>query len=435
MKNKINETVKKFNLISENDTILIALSGGADSILLAEYLISIREEYNLTLLAAHIEHGIRGEESLADCCFVEEFCRKNNIECHVLHIDAVHEAKRAQKSVEEYSRNRRYEFFETIPCDKIATAHNLSDNVETVLFRLSRGTSLKGICGIPPVRGKIIRPLIELTSMEIRNYLDENSISYRVDSTNADNHYSRNYIRNQIIPMFKMLNSDFEASVSRLIFSASYDEAFLESHMKKQYYAVCSDNRMNIDKLNMLSVSEIKRIIARWLTDNNIEVNDYRINQVYALLGINSRVQLSGNLYAVSSGGCLRIADFNDNHRFSNIFVEKSIVSVNDFLNKCEFKNKKFDFYCDCDKIIGKLSVRERLAGDKITPKGRNCSKSLKKLYNELHIPVEKRKNIPVITDDNGIIGVYGYCAAERVAPDKSTKNILIINIRMEDKL
>ncbi|MDE6111647.1 MAG: hypothetical protein K2F65_07005, partial [Eubacterium sp.] len=123
------EKINAESFVSENDVILIALSGGADSIFLAEYFNSIKDKYSLTLKAAHIEHGIRGQESLEDCRFVEEYCKKNDIECFMLHINAPDEAKNAGIGVEEYSRNRRYEFFNSIACDKIATAHTLSDNI------------------------------------------------------------------------------------------------------------------------------------------------------------------------------------------------------------------------------------------------------------------------------------------------------------------
>lgn len=258
MNNKVRKTIIDYNLISPFDTVLIALSGGADSVFLARYLINIRDEYHLTLKAAHIEHGIRGEASLADCKFVEKFCKENDIECLTLHIDAVNEAKNAKMSVEEYSRNRRYEFFNTIECDKIATAHNLSDNIETVLFRLARGTSLKGMCGIPVRRGKIIRPLINVSAEEIRQYLNNNNIKYCVDLTNLDNEYGRNKIRNKIIPYFKEINGDFENTVNRFIKLANEDNDFLEFSANLAFESVYNNGMINTEKLKCYSISEIK---------------------------------------------------------------------------------------------------------------------------------------------------------------------------------
>ncbi|MCD7872117.1 MAG: tRNA lysidine(34) synthetase TilS, partial [Clostridiales bacterium] len=249
MNDKVNGTVSKFNLLSEGDTVMIAFSGGADSVFLCEYLQSVKDKFKLSLKAVHVEHGIRGKESLRDCEFASEYCAKNNIECLVFHINAVEEAKAAGLGIEEYSRNKRYEIFDSISCDKIATAHSLSDNIETVLFRLARGTSLKGLCGIPPKRGKIIRPLIEITSYEIREYLKKHNIPFCVDSTNFDNNYSRNYIRNKIIPEFKNINSEFENNVSRLIENIRENQEFLSEDTDFKSASVFCNGDLKLDKM------------------------------------------------------------------------------------------------------------------------------------------------------------------------------------------
>lgn len=430
---EILDTVKKYDMLSKGDSVLIALSGGADSILLAHFLLQIKEEYALDLTAAHVEHGIRGEESVEDAAFCEEFCKKRHT-IKILHIDAPKEAKHFKMGVEEYSRKARYAFFDTIDCDKIATAHNLSDSIETLLFRMARGTSLKGMCGIPPKRGKIIRPLIGLSSSEIRAYLNRNKIPFRIDSTNHDDGYSRNYIRNQILPLMNNLNAQFEKHTSRLLESIQRDEDFLEKHTDRIYNGLFSDHKLIIDRFNKLSASEKYRVIARWLNENHLPVNDNVISGVLALSVSNSRFQICGNVYAVSAAGSIRIADIHDNNGEICFKVSENVISVKEFLNKCEFNNKPFDFYCDCDKIVGNVVVRSRKAGDEISIQGRNCTKNLKKYFNELHIPPEIRNSIPVIADDNGIIGIAGYAVSQRAAVDSNTKNILILYIRTEDK-
>ena len=429
MMDRILNTVKKHGLISRGDTVLIALSGGADSVFLTHFLIGIREEYDLTLKAAHIEHGIRGAESTADCEFVENLCRENAIECHTLHINAPAEAKKANMSVEEYSRCRRYEFFDTLECDKIATAHNLSDNIETLLFRLARGTSIKGLCGIPAKRGKIIRPLLDIGGEEIRAYLDENGIPYRIDSTNADNSYSRNRIRNEIIPLLKELNFDLEASITRLIESANEDSDYIEKQAQKAFDEVYTENALGIKKLSVYHVSVIKRVVIKYFSLNGIELNGYRLKEILRLLDAPSKIQLSGDIFAVSNKRLLRVADMGKNDENRAFSFSTQIYTKEEFLNKCELSNKMFDFYCDCDKIVGSVRVRGRQEGDRISPALRNCAKSLKKLYNELQIPAERRSAVPVIEDGGGVIGVYGYCVDERVKTDKGTKNILVVNI------
>lgn len=414
--------------------MLIALSGGADSVFLTLFLLDIREKFDLKLKAAHVEHGIRGSESIRDLEFCKEFCKNNEIDFEAIHIHAPEASNAAGMGVEEYSRQKRYEFFETFDCDKIATAHNLSDNVETMLFRIARGTSLKGLCAIPPRRGKIIRPLIEVTAAEIREYLDSNGISYCIDSTNKDDSYSRNFIRNELVPQFRHLNPEFEMNAARLIESASLDEEFLESHINGIYVSVCEDNKIHLNQFSALSESEKRRVCAKWLSENQISVNEMNILGICGLANKNSRFRLYGDIYAVSAAGEIRLADFSKKTDDFAFKVTKKTISVKEFLNKCEFNNKKFDFCCDCDKIVGNVVVRSRLAGDKIAPARRNCSKSLKKFFNELHIPSEERLRIPVIADNCGVIGIGGFTVAERVAVDSSTVNVLTLNIRTEDK-
>lgn len=433
MNNKIKTTIAENNLISPFDTVLIALSGGADSIFLAKYLIGIRDEYNLTLKAAHVEHGIRGEESENDCCFVEAFCNENNIECFILHIDAVNEAKNVGLGVEEYSRNKRYEFFDTIECDKIATAHNLSDNVETVLFRMARGTSAKGMCGIPVKRGKIIRPLLQVSGEEIRNYLDENNIHYCVDSTNLNNKYSRNLIRNSIVPLFKQINPDYDNAVGRFIKSVNEDEKYLDFSAELAFNSVYSKGMLNIQKLKCYSISEIKRVLIKYFASFGITIDELHLNNSLELVFKASKTQIRENIFVLSNDEFLRVVIYKNDIDFDNLSVHKSVLPKNEFLNICELSLKKFDFYCDCDKINGNVQIRRREEGDKISPNGRNCTKTLKKLFNELKIPVEIRNNIPVIVDDGGVIGVYGYCIDKRVAVDENSEMIMTLSIRTED--
>ena len=425
MNNRIDKTVKKFNMLSKGDRVLAAVSGGADSMLLINYLLYAKDRFDLTLCVAHVEHGIRGQASLDDANFVKDFCKKNSLEYHQLHIDAVNESLEAKMSVEEYSRKRRYEFFNSISCDKIATAHNLSDNVETVLFRLSRGTGLKGVCSIPAVRGKIIRPLIEIPSDDIRNYCNENLIEYRYDSTNSSNEYSRNYIRNVIIPDFIKLNGAFENNINSFIESANEDNHFIENAVNCAFGETVKDNKILLSKLRKFDIAVSKRVIKKYFYENGIEIDKFHLGEIVMLMNKCGKIQIKGSYFAVSDKENLRLADFSkQKNNFS--FVSK-------ILNISEFNDNSVDFYCDCDKIIGKVAVKSRNPGDTIRPAGRNCRKTLKKLFNELKIPQEKRDSTAVFYDDKGVIGVAGYCVDERVCVDRTTKNILSIKLCTED--
>ena len=424
---KIDKTVKKFNMIQKGDSVVVGVSGGADSMLLLSYLLKKQAELDLKLIVANVEHGIRGKESENDSAFVEAFCKEKNIEFHCLKINVPKLAEEAGMGVEEYSRKRRYEFFESFGANIIATAHNLSDSVETVLFRLSRGTSLKGCKGIPAIRGNIIRPLIELSSSEIRNECREQNIPFVVDSTNSDNAYSRNYIRNVVIPDFEKLNPSFEKALERFIISANEDSEYLEAKAEKSFESCLNNNALDIEKLRTNAPAISKRALVLFAEKNGCTLDELHLSGVYELLSKRGKYQLEGDLFAISDLKTLRIVEIkNDCPSFS---FEKKIFDISDFLNKCELLSKEFDFYCDCDKISGDIIIRNRKEGDSISPEKRRCTKTLKKLFNELKIPEDKRKGYPVIADNKGVIGIAGLCRDERVCVDKNTKSVLLLKI------
>lgn len=425
MNNKVLKTVKKYNMLSKGDRVLIGVSGGADSIALLEFFVSVKEKYDLDICVAHIEHGIRGEDSVNDAVFVENYCKKLGVNFYLKTIDAPNLAKKAKMGVEEYSRMARYDFFNTIECDKIATAHNLTDNIETLLFRLARGTGLKGACSIPAVRGKIIRPFIEVSSGEIRKWCNDNNIPYRVDCTNSDSAYSRNLVRLEILPLFEKLNANYQDNIENFISDVNEDYAFIDDYVKNIYPKIVKNNEIDLPKLNELDLSIKKRILIMFFDENGYSLNRIHLQSVIDITLKSGKTQIKENIFAISAKGKIRIAKFND--------LNKKDEFVTKILNIDEFKDKNIDFYCDCDKIVGNIIIRAKQAGDRIKPAGRNVSKTLKKLFNESAYPIEKRDKKIVVCDDFGIVGVIGLCADERVKVDCNTAKILTIKLPSED--
>ena len=425
MNNKVLKTVKKYNMLSKGDRVLIGVSGGADSIALLEFFVSVKEKYDLDICVAHIEHGIRGEDSVNDAEFVENYCKKLGVNFYLKTIDAPNLAKKAKMGVEEYSRMARYDFFNTIECDKIATAHNLTDNIETLLFRLARGTGLKGACSIPAVRGKIIRPFIEVSSGEIRKWCNDNNIPYRVDCTNSDSAYSRNLIRLEILPLFEKLNANYQDNIENFISDVNEDYAFIDDYVKSIYPKIVKNNEIYLTKLNELDLSIKKRILIMFFDENGYSLNRIHLQSVIDITLKSGKSQIKENVFAISAKGKIRLAKFND--------LNKKDEFVTKILNFDEFKDKNIDFYCDCDKIVGNIIIRAKQAGDRIKPAGRNVSKTLKKLFNESAYPIEKRDKKIVVCDDFGIVGVIGLCADERVKVDCNTAKILTIKLPSED--
>ena len=425
MNNKVLKTVKKYNMLSKGDRVLIGVSGGADSIALLEFFVSVKEKYDLDICVAHIEHGIRGEDSVNDAEFVKNYCKKLGVNFYLKAIDAPNLAKKAKMGVEEYSRMARYDFFNTIECDKIATAHNLTDNIETLLFRLARGTGLKGACSIPAVRGKIIRPFIEVSSGEIRKWCNDNNIPYRVDCTNSDSAYSRNLIRLEILPLFEKLNANYQDNIENFISDVNEDYAFIDDYVKSIYPKIVKNNEIDLPKLNELDLSIKKRILIMFFDENGYSLNRIHLQSVIDITLKSGKSQIKENVFAISAKGKIRLAKFND--------LNKKDEFVTKILNIDEFKDKNIDFYCDCDKIVGNIIIRAKQAGDRINPAGRNVSKTLKKLLNESAYPIEKRDKKIVVCDDLGIVGVIGLCADERVKVDCNTAKILTIKLPSED--
>jgi len=257
---KIKNTIVKYKMLGIHDRVLVGVSGGPDSVTLLRSLNDLKEECKLTLKAAHLDHMIRGEESHQDMKFVESLCKNSGIDFCYKKIDILFVAQNRKDSVEKVAREERYKFFKEIAQEenfkKIALGHNADDVVETILMHIIRGAGISGLTGISPVRNIqedsdifIIRPLIEISSKEIRNFLDNNNISYRIDSTNKEQIYFRNKIRHQLLPLLE----EYNVNVKNLLLNMSYNISITEDYITKQgrrrYRSVSSrkDNKVIID--------------------------------------------------------------------------------------------------------------------------------------------------------------------------------------------
>lgn len=248
LEEKLLETVKKYNMITENDKIVVAVSGGPDSMALLNALYNLREQLKIELFVAHVNHMIRAVAD-SETEFVKEFCKAKSIECYVKKIDVIKKAKEEKISTEEAGRNARYDFFEeiyeTVNANKIAIAHNANDNAETVLMNIIRGTGITGLKGIDPIRAnKFIRPLIEIERPEIEEYCNENKLDPKYDESNNENIYTRNKIRNMLIPYLKdEFNPSIVESINRLSNLASQESKYIDCLVESYYKQVVEDFR------------------------------------------------------------------------------------------------------------------------------------------------------------------------------------------------
>lgn len=456
MKNKIHEAIKRYNMIRRGDRILAALSGGADSVTLLHYLFIYKDILGITVEAAHVNHMLRGKEADRDELFCRSLCEDMGIKLHVKRADVRKIAKDKGLSEELCGRNIRYEFFDEIVNNsgmKIATAHTLSDSIETMIFNLARGTGLKGLCGIPPVRKNIIRPLINCYRSDIENYCKEHNLDYVTDSTNLEDDYSRNFIRHNILPQLKNINIEADKAIGRTIGWLRDDENYLSSMAGDMLEKIkIDDNKYDIHDLIDCPVPIKRRVIAKILNNSCGNISSEHILELENLLNKTGSVNLPKDLKAKVKDGFLIITsqneDINNSARFNECIIkqgesiqfgEKTIylqnLSIKDY-NYLKFINKKLFYNCfDCDMIYGDYKCRTRLDGDYYHPVLKGCGKSLKKLFNELKISKEERTKRLILCDNNGIIWVEGIGIDERVKITDKTKNIVLININGNNSL
>lgn len=410
----IDSAISCNNMLEQGDTVIVALSGGADSVSLLNGLFSLKDKYNLTIMAAHVNHNLRGEEALRDESFVKNLCKENNIELFLKSVDIKQLSKEQKISTELCGRNVRYDFFKDLHnkynC-KIATAHTASDNAETLIFNLVRGTGLKGMCGILPKREYIIRPLIYITREQVENYCNENNLKFVTDSTNLTTDYTRNKIRHNIIPQFKKLNPSFQETavknsrnfieISNCI-SALADEAIAKAKTEKGY---------NTEYLNKLDIAVKKTVLLKIAGEFGTKPENCHIESLVYCIENTGCVDMPGNVRAVCKQGFLRFTKSRTAaEKFSEqVFSPKMNFNFNG--NNYSVKEVKTKNHIDLlsSDIIGKSPVvRTRRPKDTFTLPYRNVTKSLKKLLNEIKIPQEKRDSLILIAQESTVLWCQG---------------------------
>ena len=285
LKEKVLKTIKKYNLINEGDKIVIGVSGGPDSICLLHVLNSLKEELKIKLYVAHINHMIR-EVADSETEYVQNFCKDLGIECFVKKMDIIKLAKEEKKGTEGTGREVRYDFFNEIlektHSNKIATAHNSNDKAETVILNILRGSGVSGLKGIEATRdNKYIRPLIETGRLEIEKYCNENNLNPKYDESNNENIYSRNKVRNEVIPYIKKeFNQNIIKTINRLSEVATEENEYMQKITKQEYENISKTQSdtiiLDLKRFNNLELVIKRRIILYTIneaihTTNGIE--------------------------------------------------------------------------------------------------------------------------------------------------------------------
>lgn len=430
MQNKVLKTAQKYNMIQKGDKICVALSGGADSVALLHVLYTLKSEFNLSLSALHINHMLRGEESDRDERFAVELCRSLDIDIIVKTVDVNALCAKSGESVELAARNARYELFSQLSDCKIATAHTATDNAETVLINLTRGTALKGLCGIPPVRDNIIRPLIDCTREDVEKYCADSGLSFVTDSTNLKSDYTRNQIRHNVTPVLRNINMSFDKTVRRSCQNIMYDADYLYDVSNDLYLKCKKNNGVHLHKDIHRAISS--RVISRLIYDvTGKSADSFHINEICSALGTHKKIELFSGYSALVKKYFVNIEKSGE--KFVKEFsVSQQTLDIKDFRNLSNVNNLLLNNAIDCDKICGEVRLRTRKAGDSIKLFGRNATKDLRKLYNEYKIPLTYRENLPVAADDDGAVWVCGIGVSHRVSIDKNTKTVLLFDYKIK---
>ena len=302
MLGKMLASIEKYGMLSRGGEVLVAVSGGADSVALLTSLCEIRDRMELKISAIHVNHNLRGEESDRDERFVVSLCEKLHVPLVVESVDILSLCKKTGESTELCARKVRYNLFAKHAKEFIATAHTADDNAETVIYNLCRGTGIKGICGIPPVRDNIVRPLIDCTRQDILNYLHAIGQEYVTDSTNLGDEYTRNKIRHNIIPELLKINPSFPVAVRRASASAREDSEFIETEAKQivDDYMFSDGGELQL----RLSVSGVpsalrKRIVCEYVgrIANEITLDSEHLSDIEKVIsGKMRKTSLPGNL-------------------------------------------------------------------------------------------------------------------------------------------
>ena len=418
MQNRLLKFVREQNLIAPGDTVICAVSGGADSVAMLFALYLLREKLGITLEAAHFNHNLRGEESLRDETFVRELCARYEIPLHV----ASGEIHPGKKGLEAAARDARYAFLESLP-GKIATAHTADDNAETILMHLVRGTGLKGLGGIAPQRGKLIRPMLGITRREVEDFLAEWHLPHVEDSTNETDAFLRNRLRHHVMPLLAAENPRIAENLSQMALRLREDEACLS---RQSHYETLPE----VETLRTLPSAVRSRMLERFLKENGVrEPEDVHIAQAEALV-----FSESPSASAAFPGGVTL------SRQYGHLTANPTGEAFTPVTLTCPGSAEAAGIRITCEPAgelaqsenlltvcpSGKISIRPRQTGDKIRLSG--GSKSLKKLFIDRKIPAADRERIPVVCDETGILGVYSI----GVNLDRAAQILPAVTIRFE---
>ena len=404
-------------LLNKNDNVVVAVSGGPDSMALLNLLLKIKQEKNINIICAHVNHNTGRIGQVEEQEYVEDYCKNNNIICETLIIK-----KYGDDNFESEARNKRYEFFKKLinkyNAKYLFTAHHGDDLIETILMRIVRGSTLKGYSGFSKIVDmddyKIIRPLINVTKKEIIDYLDSNTIKYYIDQTNLDDNYTRNRYRKYILPKLKeedknVHNKFYKFSKTLLLYND-----YIEKEVKNIISKVYNNNILYLDKFNnleyVIKLKIIYSILEKIYQDDLNLITDNHVNNILNLTSSNKsnmKIYLPNNLIVNKKYNKLEFKLKEEKKDNYDIELIESVMLPNNYEIKIiDHINSDSNYVCRLNKeeVLFPLRVRNRNNGDKIYIKGLNGSKKIKDIFIDEKIDKDLRDNYPIVVDSNDTI-------------------------------
>lgn len=421
--------------------VLLGLSGGADSMALLNVLWRWPQD-GLKVTAVHIHHGLRGEAADRDLQFVRTACAEMGIPLVVKYVDVPTFVNEYHCSVEDGARRLRYNALEEVRLESgaeyILTAHTASDQAETVLMRMARGCGIDGLVGIQPARGTIRRPLLSCDRSDVEGYCEKLDIPFINDETNADTHFTRNFIRHELLPKLKQINPSVEEALFRLAEHTREEVVYLDTVAEKAAVA---------EKGCLCSLEPVirRRLIRKALFGAGVpSIEEAHILAIEKAIGKGGQVDLPGGYTAhVYKGKLTVLHNTRESHPTNepiNVTSFPFEITLGELSATLEIVEKKethsaqnvhklfFNNQIDYDTIQGSLHLRSRRPGDRIRLAGRGVSKSVKKLMNEMEIPAHLRDTYPLLCDESGIVLIPDCTCAERVRVTSDTRHFLVWN-------
>ena len=444
---EIKKYLKKYNLLDEQKTFLVGFSGGYDSMCLLDCLNNIREDFKFNLIAIHLNHNWRGESALKEQENCKKYCEKNNIEFYTETLsDDV-------KKTETIAREKRQDFFKycykKYNADGIFLAHTKSDNTETIIYRMTKGTGLNGLCGILEFSKldfcKIYRPLMNFSRNEILEYCKNNNLTPNDDSSNHDTKYARNFIRHKVVTELKTINPNIDDTFQNLSKIAISEQNIINEYLLLIKKDILQNNTYKTKKFIKLSNDVQNRLILDFLIQNNIDYDTKKINDINQFINQNKNSN-SGKLLSLTSSLWLYVSK-------DKIYMVNNLDKKSDTdeiaINACgkfkfknfifeiaEYKNTTIDKYPKENEnfafiqleCLNNLTIRTRRDGDKIQPFGMNGSMKLKKLLINKGVEKFLRDEIILLCNDKEVLWVSGVCLSEKLrVKDNPTHIIKII--------